>query len=98
MLAHRDTQGAPGAIKDADELRRALEAVRQKGYCMTRGQRIPGVVGISAPVFLGDGRVMGSLYVSVPEQRFADDQEAKISGSLVACSAALSRQLAAVHH
>ena len=98
VIAHRNSQGAPGAIADAGELRRALEVVRQKGYAMTRGQRIPGVVGIGAPVFLANGRVMGSLYVSVPEQRFADEQEAKISGSLLACSAALSKQLAAAHH
>ena len=55
--------------------RRALEGelatIRARGYDITYGQRISGAVGIAAPVFGADGKVLGSLCVTVPKTRIA---------------------------
>ena len=55
---------------------------------------IAGVVGIGAPVFHPDGRLLGSMYVSIPEQRFAERREDPIAASLLACCSAFTNQLA----
>ena len=81
-------------IIDPVELRKKIAIVRAKGYALTRGQLIAGVVGVGAPVFHPDGRLLGSMYVSIPEQRFADRREDPIAASLLACCAAFTSALA----
>ena len=81
-------------IIDPIDLRKKMEAVRAQGYAVTRGQLIAGVVGIGAPVFHPDGRLLGSMYVSIPEQRFAERREEPIAASLLACCSAFTNQLA----
>ena len=38
-------------LRDADRMRENLAAIRERGYAITRGQRITGSVGIAAPIF-----------------------------------------------
>lgn len=66
-------------IVDPAEMRRELDAIADRGYALTRGQRIPGAVGIGAPVFLPEGGVLGSVYVSLPEQRFDPGRESALA-------------------
>jgi len=53
------------------------DQVRRDGYVMVVGDRIPGLVGISAPVWDEAGEVVGALTLTAPEQRmqasFVDD-------------------------
>jgi len=52
--------GAPGALYDQ---------VRQDGYVALTGDRVPGLVGVSAPIW-GTGRqLVGALTLTVPEHR-----------------------------
>jgi IclR family transcriptional regulator, acetate operon repressor len=46
--------------------------IRARGYAFSRGERNIGAVGIAAPIWGSDGRVMGDLVVSMPEPRFND--------------------------
>lgn len=50
---------------DADSLR----LIRAKGVAFSRGQRIPGAVGIASPLISADGSVMGSVTLTLPETR-----------------------------
>lgn len=50
---------------DADSLR----LIRAKGVAFSRGQRIPGAVGIASPLISPDGCVMGSVTLTLPETR-----------------------------
>jgi|Laugresbdmm110dd_1035094.scaffolds.fasta_scaffold03904_2 IclR family acetate operon transcriptional repressor len=94
VLASREmARETSQTIVDPLELRNSIAAVRTRGYAITRGQRIPGVVGIAAPVFYPDGGLLGSMYVSVPEQRFDEHREEPISTVLLACCSAFTRQL-----
>jgi len=52
--------GAPGRLYDQ---------IRQDGYLMMTGDRIPGLVGISAPVWDGRQALVGALTLTVPEPR-----------------------------
>lgn len=45
------------------------EQVRRDGFVMTTGDRIAGLVGISAPVWNSANELIGALTLTVPEQR-----------------------------
>ncbi|HAX20188.1 IclR family transcriptional regulator [Hydrogenophaga sp.] len=48
---------------------RIYDQVRKDGYVMLSSDRIPGLVGISAPVCNGGGQVVGALTLTAPDQR-----------------------------
>jgi DNA-binding IclR family transcriptional regulator len=56
-------RGAKGKVYDK---------IRNEGYVHSVGDRIPGLVGVSAPVFKGDGQLVGALTLTVPESRFKE--------------------------
>jgi len=62
-------------ITDPELLDAELMRVRQLGYAVTHGQRVVGAVGIAAPIWGPTGRVLGSIVVTVPEQRFQPSLE-----------------------
>jgi DNA-binding IclR family transcriptional regulator len=49
---------------------RIYDQVRRDGYVMVTGDRVPGLVGVSAPVWSSTGTLAGALTLTVPEQRF----------------------------
>ena len=59
---------------------RIYDAVRRDGYVTITGDRIPGLAGISAPVWRSGGELAGALTLTAPEQRlqpsFIDDVRA----------------------
>lgn len=54
------------------ELEQKLEETRTKGYAVSAGERIPGAISVAAPFWDSKG-VLGSLALTVPEQRVASD-------------------------
>ncbi|MBX3604813.1 MAG: IclR family transcriptional regulator [Piscinibacter sp.] len=48
---------------------RIYEQVRRDGYVIMTGDRIPGLVGISAPVWNSAGELVGALTLTAPEAR-----------------------------
>jgi DNA-binding IclR family transcriptional regulator len=69
------------AVKPA-QIERELAAIRQKGYALTRGQKIPGAVGMAAPVFDRQGAV-AALCLTIPETRFELATEARLARTLM---------------
>ena len=65
--------------QQSKQLREKLERVRANGYAHSRGSRIPGAVGLAAPVFSVGSQVFGSICITIPEQRY----EARAHKSLV---------------
>lgn len=74
------------------QVERELGIVQQQGYAHTRGQKIKGAVGISAPVFNADG-VVAALCVTVPEGRFKDSMEPLFARTLMRQASRLSETL-----
>ncbi|WP_426434548.1 IclR family transcriptional regulator [Bradyrhizobium genosp. P] len=58
------------------KLDRDLAAIRTAGFVITHGERLPGAVGIGAPVFGVGGKVLASMVVTVPEHRAARGAQA----------------------
>lgn len=87
---------APGS-GDVLPPRRALDkelaAIRERGYDITYGQKLAGAVGIGAPVFGIDGKVLGSICVTVPETRIAAKNRPRLGELVRATAAELSAAL-----
>lgn len=92
VLQHGGPSPASGEAVRPAALRRALAAVRKRGYAITRGQKIAGAVGLSAPVF-GPGGVVAALCITVPDTRFEDAMEARLAALLTQQAARFSAAL-----
>lgn len=64
------------------------DQVRRDGYVMVASDRVPGLVGISAPVWNAAHEVVGALTLTAPEQRvqasFVDDLRGSAASLTVA--------------
>lgn len=70
-----------------------LELTRKRGYAFTPGQRVAGSVGLGAPFFNASGRVVGSVCLTIPRNRFDPSQEEVIGKSLIEHASRLSHTL-----
>ena len=75
-------------IDDAEDLRQHLKEIRVNGYATSRGERQSGAGSVAAPIFGGDGRVLGSISTCGPLNRF---DEAAISRYIPLVTAAAAR-------
>ena len=80
-------------VTDAGELQIVCDQIRAKGYACTHGQRIVGAVGVSAPVYGSDERLIGDIALTLPEQRFSLDREPAYAREVVAVAKHLSALL-----
>lgn len=78
-------------ITDPNELRRSLALIRERGYALTRGQRIAAAVGIAAPIWGSNGNVVGDVMVTVPEHRFAHEGERQLAELVTDAAAEITR-------
>jgi len=80
----------PNTLTDPGKLLRRLRTIKRQGYAVTRGEVYPGAMGIGAPIFDADGRVIASLAVSGPAQRMAQ-KRAAITESTTALAREISQ-------
>jgi DNA-binding IclR family transcriptional regulator len=78
---------------DADGLTAQIESIRSKGYAYTRGQRIPGAVGIAAPIRESRRGVIGDLVVTIPDQRFDPQREPELASLVMKFADQVSERL-----
>jgi IclR family acetate operon transcriptional repressor len=80
-------------ITSLARLKRELARVRADGYAVDRGETLPEVRCVAAPVRGGDGTVAAAISVSVPVFRIDDRREAELAREIRACAAELSLRL-----
>lgn len=80
-------------VIDRQHLKHDLRVIREQGYGISRGERLPGAIALAAPIFGPDRRVVGSLVVTVPEHRFDESRKIQVIESVVGAAASLSDQL-----
>jgi DNA-binding IclR family transcriptional regulator len=78
------------SITERYRLEAEIQAIRQRGYAITRGQRTPDAVGLGAPVFGSNGEVVGDICLTIPESRFNQSAEKGIAELLKDCAHAVS--------
>ncbi len=82
-------------VNSADELRERLEEVEREGICVAQDEFVLGVTGVSAPVKVEGGDVLGSLTISMPSVRFNADVRRKVASILTRESKLLAAQFGA---
>lgn len=83
----------PQTVTDPAAVARTLAVIRARGYALTRGERTPGAVGIAAPLVGAAGRVIGSVGITLPEQRCRPEDEARHAGAVIAAARAVAALL-----
>jgi len=83
--------GRPAPARET--LRVDLHAIRARGHAVSWGEKIPGAVGLGAPVLMTGGRVVGSLCLTIPQMRFEAGQEPGLTSLLKQQAGLLSRAL-----
>lgn len=56
-------------VTNPEKLQEELADIREKGYALTFGERVQGVVSVSAPIWNYSGEVLSSLSISIPDVR-----------------------------
>ena len=93
---HAPASGEP--LPARRTLEKDLTAIRERGYDITYGQKIAGAVGFGAPVFGIDGKVVGSLCVTVPEARITAKNRPYLGELVRATAERLSTALGSPRH
>ncbi|MHA6719702.1 IclR family transcriptional regulator [Sphingomonas sp. RS6] len=80
-----------------EAFRRTMRQMRKAGVLVTLGELDPGMMGISAPVFDGQGDVLGSIGLVVPAHRYPQGGPAlnKAEAAVAEAAATLTDALAA---
>ena len=74
-------------------LMKELETIRARGYATSHGERFEDAIGMAAPVFDAEGRVIAALNVAGPKMRFTDAQVEKFVPKIMQLADKLSRML-----
>ncbi|MCS7464180.1 IclR family transcriptional regulator [Paenibacillus doosanensis] len=65
----------PHSLKDPEDVKLRLAAIRERGYEMSSNLRNVGVTGIAAPIFDAAGQVIASISTIGPTDRMVPAQE-----------------------
>jgi DNA-binding IclR family transcriptional regulator len=83
-------QAADSALPEWRQLSKEMLALRKKGYCVTRGEMEVGRVGLSAPIFDENQRVLGSISVVGDVRQFEMFNEEFLASRVIEAAAALT--------
>lgn len=94
LLANSDTKGfTASTVTDIDLLQNDLNKVARQGYAIDDQEHEAGVIEIAAPVFEGNGDVIGALSILGPKMRITDQLESELLPLLCKSAAHLSATL-----
>lgn len=80
-------------VTDPKRLTRNLDRIRDRGYAISRGQRIPGAVAVAAPVFGLYGTVIGDVGVTMPHTRFKSGAEPALAEAVLAAAHIVTQRI-----
>ncbi len=78
---------------DWPKLRQELREIKQQGYAISRGERIPDAASVAAPIFDHTGNVLAAMSVAGPVTRLTPEKQRGFVGALLEVTAELSRRL-----
>ncbi|HSS65795.1 MAG TPA: IclR family transcriptional regulator [Gammaproteobacteria bacterium] len=96
FLYHRKDIEAAGLGGEWEAFRANLREIRRQPYLTSRAQVDAGVFAISAPVFDGDGHILASLTLVIPENRADREDMTALANIVVLGSHRLSKAIAAL--
>jgi DNA-binding IclR family transcriptional regulator len=93
LACARHAPGTGDPPPSPEALNAALVRVRERGYAISSGESIAGAIGIAAPVFDADNRLIGDLGVIIPAIRFRRRDETALADLVIKQSRQLSAAL-----
>jgi IclR family acetate operon transcriptional repressor len=88
----------PDTVTSPAALLGQLRVVRQQYYSVNRGERIPGVCGVAAPVLGSDGAVIAGLAVQGPEFRIPAERVEVLAPQVIGVAQAIAGALPVGYH
>ncbi len=83
----------PNSIQDKKILKEQLALIRKRGYAISREERSPGIGSVSAPIRDRNSRVIASLSLAIPINRFTSDRIPQLIDLVQAHAEQLSKKL-----
>jgi DNA-binding IclR family transcriptional regulator len=78
---------------NAEQLQIEVRKIRAAGFAVNRGELVPHVYAVGAPIFDSQGRCCASISVAGTRSEFTEERIADVARSVVATAAMVSRQL-----
>ncbi|WIX77852.1 IclR family transcriptional regulator C-terminal domain-containing protein [Amycolatopsis carbonis] len=85
---------SPTTMVDRATVQADLARIRERGYAVSDGERIPEASGIAAP-FFSDGAVAGAITITIPRYRFDPARTEDYATRAIAAATELTRLLTA---
>lgn len=99
VLAKLESDGSsPSSPAEREELRAELAKVRRQGWAASFGERVPGAGAVSAPVFAGEGPLLGALSLLGPAERFGPERAPALRDACVKAAAEITALMGATLH
>ena len=83
----------PNTIVDPDELQKDLARIKEQGFAASDQEIYHGVRALSAPVFGPENRVMASVGIAGPRERFGQEQLESMTGPVIKTARDISLKL-----
>lgn len=83
-----------GLGADWPAFRANMIALAREGTCLTRGELMPDSLGISAPVFDPESKILGSITFAMPERRLVASGEQELRAQIALASQRITTTLA----
>ena len=93
LAMHELRKYTDNTLTDLDQLEADLTLSRQRGYALDDQENEPGIHCVAAPVFSGDGDVVGAFSVTAPVTRIDKDTLLSFVPALLEATTSTSQQL-----
>ncbi|QIZ01121.1 IclR family transcriptional regulator [Streptomyces sp. S1D4-11] len=95
LSSSRLEQYTPFTLTNRAELRAEYDAIRERGYSISDGESVEGIIGLATPIIDARGEAVAAVHVSAPRGRLSVDRLPVVVGHMLSAGAAVSRQLGA---
>ncbi|MET0454499.1 MAG: IclR family transcriptional regulator [Mycobacterium sp.] len=85
----------PFTLVDRAALAAELAGIRRRGYSVSDGESVEGIVALATPVVDAAGTVNAAVHVSAPRGRLSPERLPSVLAEMLRTSAAISEQLGA---
>ncbi|MBS1696066.1 MAG: IclR family transcriptional regulator [Actinobacteria bacterium] len=85
----------PLTLTDRDNLAREFEAIRDRGYSVSDGESVEGIVALATPIFDATDTVQAAVHISAPRGRLSPERRPIVLTEMLRTGAAISEQLGA---
>jgi IclR family acetate operon transcriptional repressor len=88
-------QLTPFTLTNRAALARELAAIRERGYSVSDGESVEGIIGLATPIVDATGTVNAAVHISAPRGRLSPDRLPIVLTEMLRTGAAISEQLGA---